>query len=395
MRVTRWAGVIVALLLLPATAAAQASIFGVRSPGFPGRPYSAAAMGTGGSLGLFDPLSQFSPASLATLQSGVGSFTLLGDFRSVETPAGSARTRDYRFPNVLVAAPIRRGTYAIGIGATTYLNRDFTLAVNDSLMLRDSMVSYSDTTRSRGGLSDLQLAFAFLKVPNTTIGLAAHFITGTDRLVARRAFADTNYATVLQTAELSTYGFGFSVGVTRQLSSQVKLSALVRKDFTANVSVDSARYGGATTIGSDYGLPWTFAAGGLFQATPSLQIAAQGVYRTWSSANADMVSLGAPGASNAIELSAGAELTSKVRRSTQFPLRIGARYGTLPFLIGSDPATPPIQPHEFAVSVGTGARFARQKGGIDMSLERVWRRASGSGISETAWLLYTGFSIRP
>lgn len=391
MRGMNRAGLVLALLLVPAGLSAQASIFGVRSPGFPGRPYSAAAIGTGGSLGLFDPLSQLSPASLATLQTGVGSFTLLGDFRSVETPAGSASTRDYRFPNVLIAAPIHRGAYAIGIGATTYLDRDFTLAVRDSLMLRDSMVGYTDTTRSRGGLSDLQLAFAFLKVPKTTIGLSAHFITGTDRLVARRAFDDTSYATVLQTAELSTYGFGFSVGVTRQLNSQVKLSALIRKDFTANVSVDSALYGGATSIGSDYGLPWTFAAGGLFQATPILQVALQGVYRTWSSANAGMVNLGAPGSDNSLELSAGAELTSKVRRSTQFPLRIGARYGTLPFLI-SDPT---IQPHEFALSVGTGARFARMKGGIDMSLERVWRSASGSGISETAWLLYTGFSIRP
>ena len=391
MRAIRRAGLTLALLLVPAGLAAQASIFGVRSPGFPGRPYSAAAIGTGGSLGLFDPLSQLSPASLATLQSGVGSFTLLGDFRSVETPAGSASTRDYRFPNVVIAAPIHRGAYAIGIGATTYLNRDFTLAVRDSIVLRDSVVGYTDTTRSRGGLSDLQLAFAFLSIPKTTIGLSAHFITGTDRLVARRAFDDTSYATVLQTAELSTYGFGFSVGATRQLSNQVKLSALVRKDFTANVSVDSARYGGATDVGSDYGLPWTFAAGGLFQATPFLQVAVQGVYRTWSAANAGMVDLGGPGAKNSIELSAGAELTSKVRRSTQFPLRIGGRYGTLPFLIDD----PTIQPHEFALSVGTGARFARQKGGIDISLERVWRSASGSGISETAWLLYTGFSIRP
>jgi len=43
------------LLALPAAAAAQSSIFGVRGPGFPGRPYSAAAIGTGGSIGLFDP----------------------------------------------------------------------------------------------------------------------------------------------------------------------------------------------------------------------------------------------------------------------------------------------------------------------------------------------------
>lgn len=377
---------------LPGTLAAQASIFGVRGPGFPGRPYSAAAIGTAGSTGMFDPQSQLSPASLGPLQTGTGSFTMLGDFRSVDTPAGSAGTRDFRFPNVFITAPIRRGQYALGVGATTYMDRDFTLAVRDSIVLRDTVRAYTDTTLSRGGLSDLQLAFAIRTIPKTTVGVAFHLITGTDRLVARRAFDDTLYTSVLQSAELSTTGFGVAVGATRDVGSKVTLSALIRKDFTASVHIDSARYGGATTLGADYGLPWTFAGAGLFRVTPLLQVATQAVYRTWASANEGMVTLGAPGAKNSIELSAGGELTSRVRRTTQFPLRIGVRYGTLPFLIGEDA---PVQPHEFALSVGTGARFARQRGGIDISLERVWRSASDTGISERGWLLYTGFSIRP
>ncbi len=391
MNTIRRGAVAVLLLVLPATLAAQASIFGVRGPGFPARPYSAAAIGTGGSIALFDPESQVSPASLGPLQTGTASFTLLGDFRSVDTPAGSSTTRGFRFPNVYIAAPIRRGQYAFGVGATTYLDRDFTLAVRDSVVLRDSVRAYTDTTRSRGGLSDLQLAFAFRTIPNTTVGIALHVITGTDRLVARRAFDDTSYATVLQSAELSTTGFGVAIGATRDIG-QTTLSALVRKDFTASVNVDSAFYGGATALGADYGLPWTFAGAGLFRVTPLLRVAAQVMYRTWSSANQGMVSLGAPGASNTIDLSVGGELTSRVRRTTQFPLRVGVRYATLPFLIGEGPV---YQPSEFAISVGTGARFARQRGGIDISLERAWRSAGGSDISERAWLLYTGFSIRP
>ena len=189
---------------------------------------------------MFDPQSQLSPASLGPLQTGAGSFTLQGDFRSVDTPAGSARTRDYRFPNVFITAPIRRGHYAFGVGATTYLNRDFTLAVRDSIVLRDSVRAYTDTTSSRGGLSDLQLAFAIRTIPKTTVGFAFHLITGTDRLVARRAFDDTSYAAVLQSAELSTTGFGLAIGATRDLSSKVTLAALIRKDFTASVNVDSA-----------------------------------------------------------------------------------------------------------------------------------------------------------
>ena len=144
------------------------------------------------------------------------------------------------------------------------------------MVLRDSVRAYTDTTRSRGGLSDLQLAFAIRTIPKTTVGFAVHLITGTDRLVARRAFDDTSYATVLQSAELSTTAWGLAVGATRELSSKVTLSALIRKDFTASVHVDSALYGGATSLGADYGLPWTFAGAGLFRVTPLLQVATPG-----------------------------------------------------------------------------------------------------------------------
>jgi hypothetical protein len=166
------------------------------------------------------------PASLGPLQTGTASFTLQGTSAWVETPPV---VHDALPLSQRPAAPIRRGHYAIGVGATTYLNRDFTLAVRDSIVLRDSVRAYTDTTRSRGGLSDLQLAFAIRTIPQTTIGFAFHLITGTDRLVARRAFDDTLYTPVLQSAELSTTGFGLAIGATRDISSKVTLAALIGK----------------------------------------------------------------------------------------------------------------------------------------------------------------------
>ena len=51
------------------------------------------------------------------------------------------------------------------------------------------------------------------------------------------------------------------------------------------------------------------------------------------------------------------------------------------------------------MALGTGFRFAQDRAGIDhagidLSVERVWRRASG-GHSEGAWLIGVGVTVRP
>lgn len=377
------------LLCVPAALQAQSSIFGIRGPGFPGRPYSARAIATGGSFGLFDAESQLSPASLSAAPAASGTFTILGDFRSVTTPAGSSKTQDFRFPNFLIAVPVDRGRWTLGFGASTYVNRDFTVATLDTTVLRGEPIEISDTVRSRGGLSDLRIAAAYRHGRRTTFAGAFHLMTGTDRLVAKRVFSDSNYVMVVQGTELSTTAIGVSVGVNHAFSSRVTAGVFVRKDFGATVNVDSAQFGGSTGVGGRYELPLTVAGGVTAQVRSNLAVALAAQYRTWSATDSFLVAFDAPGSDNTFEVSAGAELTSGGRRQSWLPIRFGARYGTLPFKV--DDVT---QPYEFAVSLGTGGRFARERGGIDFGLERVWRRG-GEGRSETGWLLYTGINIRP
>ena len=45
------------------------------------------------------------------------------------------------------------------------------------------------------------------------------------------------------------------------------------------------------------------------------------------------------------------------------------------------------------MSLGSGARFAAQRAGLDVALERVWR--SAGDYSESAWVLSVGVSVRP
>ena len=118
-------------------------------------------------------------------------------------------------------------------------------------------------------------------------------------------------------------------------------------------------------------------------------MAGQAILRDWSKADSGLVANGAIGSRDTRELSGGVELYSNSRRPSNKPLRLGVRYAELPFLI-----SPQGTPSEFGLSVGTGVRFARDLGGIDLALERV-RRKQGVNYTETGWQFTLGISVRP
>jgi hypothetical protein len=134
-------------------------------------------------------------------------------------------------------------------------------------------------------------------------------------------------------------------------------------------------------------LPYTFGLGLRWQAGPRLQLATHGLYRTWSAANSDLVTLGGPGARNTIEVTLGGEYVDP-RRPYHRPLRFGARYGTLPFPIGDGPLA-----RELAASLGSGTRFAQQRGGLDLAVEYFHR--SADEFTESGFLVTVGVSVRP
>jgi hypothetical protein len=52
------------------------------------------------------------------------------------------------------------------------------------------------------------------------------------------------------------------------------------------------------------------------------------------------------------------------------------------------------RPEEFAIAGGTGMRFARDKAGVDLSLEYAWR-SQGNDYKEKALTLTLGLSLVP
>ena len=368
-------------LLIPAALSAQASQFGVRGLGFPGRAVSVRALGSGGGFGLFDAESSQNPAALASVTTLTSGFAISQGFRQVENPAGSASVRNTRFPQVTVAGPVRTLPVAVGFSFSNYTSRDFTLATTATIDLRGTPVSVSDTFSSRGGLNDFRLAGSYQLGPRWAVGAGFHIISGSNRLTSTRIFDDPAFLSSRQRAELSYTGVGVSLGVTRLFGANLGLSALVRSDGHLNVDRDSTRVG---TID----LPFSFGLGLRWRPAPQLDLAGQTLVRTWSGANSDLLAMGGNGAQNTVEVAAGAEYTTDLRRPYRRPLRFGARYATLPFSLVNGQ-----QGHEVGVSAGSGMRFAQQRAGIDLAVEHVWR--SEGVYSENGFLISLGVSVRP
>lgn len=375
--------VLAVALAWPAALAAQASIFGIRGPGLPGRPYSARAVATSGSFALFDPESSLGPGSLGYVGVAAGTFTMVGDYRSVTTNAGSDNLSSVRFPQTMVTTPFLNGKFIAGLSASLYTNRDYAIVLVDTTTVFGQEVVQLDSIGSRGSLSDFRFAVAYRGLQQTTVGGGIHFISGAARqAIVRRFISDSGFAAVVQRAEIAGSGIGLSIGATRAVGRQLWIGGVVRKDFRLSLDSDSSDAG-------SFALPWTFAGGARFRVTPWLDVAGQAMYRTWSAVDSFLVAGGAPGADNTIDLSLGAELVRSTMRPGHLPVRLGLRYATLPY-----PTFAGSQPSEVAVSAGSGLRFARDRAGIDFTLDKVWR-SDGEGRKENAWLIYVAASLRP
>jgi hypothetical protein len=366
----------------PAEAVAQSSMFGVRGLGLPGRPLTPRSRGTGGSFGLFDPESDLNPAALTAQAAVTAGFVLTPSRRRWESPGGSSSIRETRFPLMYVGGPVPGTRVGLAASIGSYADRDFRLASTGTETIRGQPVEVTDTLGSLGGLNEIRLAGGVALGSKTSLGGAFYFITGSSRQDARRHFADTAFIAIRQTAELSYSGLGFSLGVTHQLTPAIRLAGLVRSDTRAKVDVDSTHV-------FNVDLPYTFAAGAQIRGSRRLTVAVSGAYRTWSGANSDLLAQGSVGSRNTFELSAGGEVTRNLRRPTNLPIRLGVRYAQIPF-----PVAVGGKPKEFGISVGSGTRFAQERGGVDLSLEQVWR-SEGSTYKEHAFTLILGLSIRP
>jgi hypothetical protein len=376
------------VLLLSATAvltsslAAQSSEFGIRGIGLPGRSVSARALALGGSIGLLDPASTQNPASLAGMGQMTSIFTMSSSWGQSANPTGSASIRETRFPHLLIGGPIPKTPVAVAISYSNYAVRDFTMATTGIDSPRGVPVGVTDTLSARGGVNDMRIGVSWAPSKRVAFGGGIHFLTGSNRLAARRVWADSTYDAPQESAELNFTGLGFSAGVTLHATPRLELGAMVRSDGKLKMRRDSSN-----VVINTIGLPVTLSGDLRYLVRTGMSVSAQVMSRNWAVADAGLKTSGAIGADNTLEMSAGVEVVRNVRHPDNWPLRVGVRHTTLPFLLLAGD-----QPKETGFTVGTGRRFSADRGGFDVSLERLTRSAS-AGYRETAWVFTFGISI--
>jgi hypothetical protein len=116
-------------------------------------------------------------------------------------------------------------------------------------------------------------------------------------------------------------------------------------------------------------------------------IAVRTAHDTWS----NMAGLGSSALTvhDGWDTSVGADVLGPRLLGRSLQLRAGGRWRTLPFGVGTTPV------RERSLSLGAGTLIARGRAALDVAGVRSLRDASGVDVSESAWTLSVGITVRP
>lgn len=371
-----------AALAAPVAAPAD-SVFGIRGIGLLGRPLSARASTAGGAFALFDGTSPLNPASLSQISSTTGWGTFAATTHTFGSGAVGATLGSTRFPNFGFAAPVGRRA-VVGIAASDYLDRTWSVSGSQDTVLRDSAVTVADQASSTGGVTDIRVAGAYRLTDAVSVGLGVHALVGSTRLTVGRSFSVGSYSSYAEVATTDFSGVGVSAGVQARLGLRLAAAAAVRVNGRLKASVVN---GASATVA----LPVEFAAAAVYVPASGVGVAVSVGYQTWSRAGADLKAAGQPGARSVWTLATGAEVTAVRLRGETLPIRFGYRWRQLPFGIGTATASSPLNEHAF--TGGIGLALASGRATVDVGAE-AGSRSAGTA-TERFTTAFVGLTIRP
>jgi hypothetical protein len=237
--------------------------------------------------------------------------------------------------------------------------------------------------KSDGAIGDVRLAVAWTPASWIRLGLGGHAITGDNRLRSTQLFDDSaRFAAIVDTSTVTYVGTAVSAGLTLFYKNAVGLSGSFRKGGTMTVKH------GDTTL-SKANVPDRMSFSLAYLGIRGTTIAARTSKETWS----NMRGLGSPTLpiSDGWDTSIGADVLGPRWGQRAIQVRGGARWRTLPF------GLPNSEIRERSASFGLGTLFARGRIALDVAGIRALRDpvSSAADLSESAWTISAGLTIRP
>jgi hypothetical protein len=350
--------------------------------GYPAGQISSRALATGGAIAEFDQLSATNPAAVSAFGSSALYFQAEPEYRSLKNGTTSENAMIARHPLVVLAIPITP-TFMAGVSVTNLLDRSFETNVRGVQHVGDSTLATTNIFKSDGAIADVRLALSWGPRDWLRLGVAAHAITGDNRLRNSQTFDDSaRFAPLIDTSTVTYVGTAASAGFELFAGKIAGIAGSYRKGGTMTVKHGSETIGRAN-------VPDRVSFSAAFLGIRGTSLAARTSKESWSR----MAGLGSPGLpiTDGWDTSVGADVLGPHLGSHYLQIRAGGRWRTLPFGL----ATSEIK--EKSTSFGLGTLMARGRVGLDLTGIHASRTPVSStiGLSETAWTMSVGLTVRP
>ena len=378
MRTRSLAVLAVAAITLPSATRAQGNL-STLGFGYPAGLLSSRALGTGGAIGEIDPLSASNPASILSFGGSALYFQAEPEYRTLHVGSASEKTTTARYPLVAAAIPIT-SDIMLGLSVSNLLDRSFQTRTRGLQTVGDSTIATTNTFKSDGAIGDLRLALAWAPMPWLKLGAAAHAITGDNRVRNTQIFDDsTRFARLVDTATVGYTGTAYTAGFEVIAARDWSLAGSYRQGGPLSLKR------GDTTIATAH-VPNRVAISAAYLGIRGSSIAVRTAKDSWSR----LAALGSTSLriTEAWDTSVGADMLGPRFGASPLMLRAGARWRTLPF------GTKTSSVSERSYSLGAGTLLARGRAALDVTGIRATREA-GANLSETAFTLSVGITVRP
>jgi hypothetical protein len=396
MTLTRFALGSCVLLAIAATAPAAGAQgnLSVNGVGFPLGQFSARAGGTAGALGEIDPASALNPSSILAFGYATLSLQMAPEFRQITANGVTDNTSTQRFPLFVAAMPFG-SRWMVALSASTFLDRTWRTTTQDSQLIGGDTVLFQSQTTSEGALDDLRFALGFTPEPWLRLGLGLHALNGRNVLTHARTFVDTlAFGNTNDPRYTSFSGNAISAGATLFKEKLGSIAVSYRRGGPLEqTAVDTAA---ATTVGgvgatsnvvvASARVPDRFGASVSYDGVGGLILVGRTSRDKWSSLGT-LESFAGP-AQDTWDTSVGAESSGQLL-GVPLSFRLGARWRDLPFA-----AITGDYVRERTVAAGFGMALAQGHGLIDVGVLRA-SRAAAVPVTESAWTLNLGLTIRP